>query len=526
MLNRLRTDPYEVGADLRDALSFEVWPLVLPDAPVHALCIGVDASTARTTASYSTQVTLIDPAELGRVAVASADVVVIGDEALAAIRDDRGAAALDHLVPTDATIVAGPHVAQALERAGWSAQERIWCAPTWTHAVALAPSQDMAAVDWMRRHGLVDPATTVPGMARSSGTRHDELVLLRRAASPRQPAGVPAWLERLASGSGSALTETRWTIWARRHYSSQKVVAFLFESGADEPTTVVKLPRDPRFNSRVDVDHGAISRVHSLPGHRDHVPAPRFVGDHAGRRVAAVAAVHGRQLASVQDERVAPIAGAVVDWVARLGADTARPVAASDVAAQLAPLVDRFVAIYDPPESERRFLDDQLGVLADVAAPIPLVMQHGNVADWNVVVGEGGHLVLLDWEFAEDEGLPLWDLFFFLRVQAWPLARGWRRVLLGRWRPRRDQFLLPGDTTVAAAVAAYRRRVDVPLEAVEPIFHLCWVDQCLNAATHAAPGELATTPMHRLLRRGIAMSRRGELEPALVGSQVRAGTGS
>ena len=117
--------------------------------------------------------------------------------------------------------------------------------------------------------------------------------------------------------------------------------------------------------------------------------------------------------------------------------------------------------------TDRRFLEHQLDALAGAADELTLVMQHGNVADWNVLVDDGGGLVLLDWEFSEDEGLPLWDLLFFLRIRAWPIVTGWRRRLLGRRRSRRDEFLRPGDTTVAEAIATYRRHVDVPAAETE-----------------------------------------------------------
>jgi len=49
---------------------------------------------------------------------------------------------------------------------------------------------------------------------------------------------------------------------------------------------------------------------------------------------------------------------------------------------------------------------------------IPLVFIHGDFAPWNIKQVSANELAIIDWEDAEPEGLPLWDLchFYFIQV--------------------------------------------------------------------------------------------------------------
>lgn len=57
--------------------------------------------------------------------------------------------------------------------------------------------------------------------------------------------------------------------------------------------------------------------------------------------------------------------------------------------------------------------------LSDLAdnEPVPACWQHGDFAPWNIRRMADGQLVLLDWEEARRDGLPLCDAFHFLHMQ-------------------------------------------------------------------------------------------------------------
>jgi aminoglycoside phosphotransferase (APT) family kinase protein len=71
--------------------------------------------------------------------------------------------------------------------------------------------------------------------------------------------------------------------------------------------------------------------------------------------------------------------------------------------------------------------------LTQVAAATPALFQHGDLADGNVIVGQG-RFIAVDWELARAEGFPLWDLVY-LAVCALPLVDG----ALGRGAADREE---------------------------------------------------------------------------------------
>jgi len=49
---------------------------------------------------------------------------------------------------------------------------------------------------------------------------------------------------------------------------------------------------------------------------------------------------------------------------------------------------------------------------------IPLVFVQGDFAPWNIKQNKEQELIVIDWEFANSQGLPLWDLCHFFLIQA------------------------------------------------------------------------------------------------------------
>jgi hypothetical protein len=524
LLDHTHAATHEVGADLKDEAVGESWPFALPFDIRRAVCVGsvapVVLATFERLAGTCRTVTVEDLSTY-RVEGTdeAADLIHLGADALEQL--GSLATCLVRLIADDGLIVVPASHVQPLLDAGLHVRARLWCAPSHERPVAIVPAGDVRTIAYFTSRRLSDPSTIVPTWRPSPPDPHEAaaagIALVGRDPAPLG-AGPPAWLVRMAAAAGVEVSRHGWGIWVRRHYSSQKVVMFLFDAAAPRPSIVVKLPRHERFNDRVEVDYRAIERVHSLAGHERRVPVPCFAGDYGGRRVAAVGAVEGTPFPhAVGGDRHGALAWSVVHWLGELGASTARATPAAELAGPLHELVRRLERLYPLTAGERAALHRDVDALSDAADVLPVVMQHGNVADWNLIVRPDGGVVFLDWEFAECNGLPLWDLFFFLRFQAWPLQTGWRHHLYGRWRPRRDLFLRPSNADVLRrGIATYRRYVDVPAPAIEPLFHLCWAHQCLNAATHETPATLTANPMFRLLRRSLDMSARDRLRAYLT----------
>ena len=42
-----------------------------------------------------------------------------------------------------------------------------------------------------------------------------------------------------------------------------------------------------------------------------------------------------------------------------------------------------------------------------------MIFVHGDFAPWNIRTTKENNLLLLDWEFSKEEGLPFYDLFYY-----------------------------------------------------------------------------------------------------------------
>lgn len=235
-------------------------------------------------------------------------------------------------------------------------------------------------------------------------------LLVRKSTSE-----VPAYLLRMAAEAGLNLDGYRVGLSARGQYETNKNVLYLFSPGSHLPQIVVKASRTPKCNPRVLREHESLSRLHgaSLVPVGTY-PVPLFSGEHAGLQFAAQTAAHGTPF------RRAVLGGAdsagvasVLSWVTTLGRNSRRPVPAAKIADALRRALGMFDELFPGVGAEMNFLSRQIDEIASSSSPIPLVFEHGDLGTWNLLLS-GNELRVLDWENADHDGMPLWDLNYFL----------------------------------------------------------------------------------------------------------------
>jgi thiamine kinase-like enzyme len=199
-----------------------------------------------------------------------------------------------------------------------------------------------------------------------------------------------------------------------------------------------------------------------------------------------------------------PHARAAAEWLYDLGVSTAhvapdpsRPVE------RLEALLARFNELYDPDRDTSRFLESELSALAADAGALRLVFQHGDPGPWNLVVTAGGSPGFLDWESADPGGMPLWDLFHFLRSFGLIVSRN-----AGRHDPTRsfDEQILATSALNQLLVDTTRRfcaETGMSTRLVEPLFYLCWVHRAAKETSRLAPEALGSGRYFNLLRLAI-----------------------
>lgn len=331
---------------------------------------------------------------------------------------------------------------------------------------------------------------------------------LLAASADRLGDDPPAYLRALAHEAGLNLDGYRWGLWAGGQYSSRKLLFFLFEGDNPSPRYLVKMVRDATFNARLENEARALTLLQALTFSRDYsLPQVVFAGHAGGLALVGQTIIEGTPFLQRTTLRAdCPLAGAAIDWLTALGAATAdpRPVTPVAAAGVLETLFARFQAIYALPAAERDFLAGQIARLGEAAGDFPLVFQHGDPGPWNMLVTPDGRVALLDWESAEPRGVPLWDLFYFLRSYAVNAARAEgfadRETGLARYLFAESAL----GHLVVEVTRAYCAQVQVPTQLIEPLYYTCWMHRALKQSTLLDPARLAQGPYVRLLMRSIA----------------------
>ena len=145
-------------------------------------------------------------------------------------------------------------------------------------------------------------------------------------------------------------------------------------------------------------------------------------------------------------------------------------------------------------------MSDQIEIIRQSQEPFPLVFQHGDPGTWNILVTSEKHIAFLDWEAAEPEGIPLWDLFYFLRSFGVGIAK--LNGVPDRLQGFEQQFLKNSDFSqlLIDASDTYCDAIGLPKKFVRPLFYTCWMHRALKESTRFNENELESGHYVNLLR--------------------------
>jgi len=86
-----------------------------------------------------------------------------------------------------------------------------------------------------------------------------------------------------------------------------------------------------------------------------------------------------------------------------------------DLEASVERIWQSFCAVYEPTERETRLFEQiRQSDLLNSHKQLAAVWTHGDFWIGNILQAKSGRLGLIDWEQVQPEGLPFWDLFFFI----------------------------------------------------------------------------------------------------------------
>jgi hypothetical protein len=438
-----------------------------------------------------------------------------------------------------------------LARAGLTIELVVWLRPRSGPIRTIAPVADEATTRFMLARGLAAPLIRVPAKNRLPAlaglerrlaasrlgnrfswrigfiARRPEGGTDRTSSSPGEPAppgrdSAPGWLVDVLATAGLDIGDHRWAFSAPGEYASQKAIWYLFAPGADEPDLVLKATRDPAFNGRLENEVAMLLQLEKVDlGPRAQVPRAVTLAYSDGLAMAVESRVPGDPFAA--RARVGPTDPALelaVEWLTRMGVATRAAAPAAAMRDALTASLDRCASLYRLTSAERTFLAERIERVVDLGCPT--VLMHGDPGTWNLLLTTDSRLGILDWEAAERDGLPLWDLFHLVRAYATLASSAWlphRSLRLARRHLVSGSPLTPA---FAAAVTRYREAVGLPPEIVEPLYHLGWVHRATKEASRLTPDRLAHGHYIRLLRSGMIGGPTAGLD-LLVGRRPRSG---
>ena len=387
------------------------------------------------------------------------------------------------------------------------------------------------------RHVGVSGRARLVGRLRAASLRRPPArtaVLLARAGIASPGMGPPDYLTNLLGAAGLEVP-ARWCLLARGRFNSQKVLAVGFPAQGEDPNLIVKLPREPALDARLENEARALRALEVVPAAAGRVPRVLASGRHGGLSILAESAVVGRPFRDAG--KGARGEAALLDAVAflgDLGRQTQVPAEPAALAAELREILERFAVLYRIEPRHVLALEALVGSVADHDGTLPRVFQHGDPGIWNLLVTPSGEAAFLDWESAEPHGVPLWDLLYVLRSYVVSTGR------LGGFRSRTEAFSRtfirrsPLSTLVLDAVDGYRRAIDLPAALVYPLFVTCWMHRAVKEASRLAPERRDAGTYVRLVRlcldadgptldrlRGGTTGRTEASEPAVDGGRHR-----
>jgi hypothetical protein len=545
----LKTD-YIPGTNLTNGLACAPWRFLLPSLqPGKILCLGMPpVTTLKVLAQMSTDVTVASAdlpqlekirAAIGRQAITNVQTLPIGAWATLPVPSQSVALViwgggnelpavsvlpeLGRILQDGGVIccvaenwlgrLAGRKIVQKLSHLDFGSPQRFHL----LHGTAFSADDDRMADYFLSnvlygqsfRKRLLNRAGKL--LNRAGLLRHlvpQQMVSMQRRDANHERPPAPEYLRALAANTGVDLTGLRCGLSMRGKYNANKTIFFLFDRQAAKPRLVVKMTRAPEFNYRLENEHRALSLLRAQDFiEAEAFPESAFFGYHANLAILGQKAVHGEPFRKrTRATTDCLLAQRAVNLIVQLGVASADHGAATAAQAgeTLTQLFERFAALYRPTAFERDFLTAQIETIARTRGHFPLVFQHGDPGTWNFLVSESGKVSLIDWEAAEPQGMPLWDLFYFMRAYgSWMARQQGNRDSL---RSFAQQIFEPSGlgAHLTETVAQYGSLIGLPEHFIAPLFYTCWMHRALKEATRLTPAALQSGHYFNLLRLCIA----------------------
>ncbi len=317
---------------------------------------------------------------------------------------------------------------------------------------------------------------------------------------------LPQYLVSLAMESGADVNDYGWGMSAQGRRNSRKVLFFLLNRKNGNAEAIIKLTRSPALNARLENEYRALAFLSEkrIVG-EGTFPQPLFFGYRGNLAVLGQKIIRGKPFRQMTKGTIdCPLAKAGIDWMVAIGTGSVDPAAVTpqQAAAVMTTLFEKFAAIYKLSGRERDFLTERINAIAQGPGSFPTVFQHGDPGIWNVFATGDNSVAFLDWEAAESQGAPLWDLFYFLRSYGTWMSRGGAILRGDALKSFAQNFMMPSkfNALVGETTQRYCERINLDRRLIEPLFYTCWMHRALKESTRLSPANLEKGHYVNLLR--------------------------
>jgi aminoglycoside phosphotransferase len=261
-----------------------------------------------------------------------------------------------------------------------------------------------------------------------------------------------------------------------RFRASSHVVFLLVPVGSTEPVLVAKLPRLSGASASIEREVANLRACHALkPGGFDSIPRVVAFEEYLGRPILVETALVGPPIDPATIRRdLDRCCQAVSAWLIDL--QQPRPGTKQSALDWYEGVVEepleRLRSLVPWSGEELRLLERTQELVAPLGAlELPLVFEHGDLSHPNVMSQGNGGVGVVDWELAVPQGLPTYDLFFFLTYAAFALQNArtnneyvaaFHTAFFGR------------SAWAQPYIVDYAEQLRLPQLALIPLFVLCW----------------------------------------------------
>ncbi len=276
--------------------------------------------------------------------------------------------------------------------------------------------------------------------------------------------------------------------------ASSNVIMLIFNAGKSQPILVAKVSRLPGENLAIRHEATNLEKIQSLrDGGFDSIPRLVALNENEDYPFLVETMLEGSLMgpATVRQQSTA-CTEAVLTWLIELGVATK--------SATTTGWFERLVT--EPFVRFRRAMvtstreDELLGRSWDAVLPLnahelPLVFEHGDPSDPNLLRLKTGDVGVVDWELAQANSLPLVDVIFFLTYVAF--SRRNAKTPSEFVAAFHEAFFAPNAWAVPF-ILRYARSINLPKQTLTPLFVLCWVRYLAKLMGRLAPHKGQVLP--------------------------------